>query len=95
MKKIGITGSNGLIGYHLRVFLKNVENTELKLATRETFQSEEALLRFSEDLDVIVHLADKNVGAVIKLKIAVPRTSGIPTKMPPIPTIFIIKPADN
>ena len=63
MIKIGITGSNGLIGYHLRVFLQNVENIELKLANRETFKSEDALLKFCEDLDVIVHLADKNVGA--------------------------------
>ena len=63
MKNIGITGSNGLIGYHLRVFLENKEEVSVHLADRDTFSSSESLEDFARDLDVVVHLADKNVGA--------------------------------
>ncbi|SVC02401.1 uncharacterized protein METZ01_LOCUS255255, partial [marine metagenome] len=63
MINIGITGSNGLIGYHLRVFLENKEDVKVFLADRETFSSSESLEAFAKDLNVLVHLADKNVGA--------------------------------
>jgi UDP-2-acetamido-2,6-beta-L-arabino-hexul-4-ose reductase len=61
MIKIGITGSNGLIGYHLRVLLNTINDIEYKLADRATFQSEDTLIAFAKNLDVIVHLADTNI----------------------------------
>jgi len=63
MKNIGITGSDGLIGFHLRVFLEKLEGVNVFLANRKTFLSNERIAEFTKDLDVIVHLADKNVGA--------------------------------
>ncbi len=63
MINIGITGSDGLIGYHLRVLLSNKDDINVNLANRETFASSQSLIDFTNDLDVIVHLADKNVGA--------------------------------
>jgi len=63
MLNIGITGSDGLIGYHLRVLLSNTSEIEIKLANRHTFSSQELLTKFTDGLDAIVHLADKNVGA--------------------------------
>lgn len=68
MTKIGITGSDGLIGYHLRVFLRIISDIEVKLANRDTFSSDELLNKFTRDLDVIVHLADTNVGLDEEIK---------------------------
>ena len=61
MIKVGITGSNGLIGYHLRVLLNTINDIEYKLADRTTFKSEDKLISFAKNLDVIVHLADINI----------------------------------
>jgi len=55
--KIGITGSNGLIGWHLRAFIEVQSIKVLKVADRTTFQSKESLIEFVSDLDVIIHLA--------------------------------------
>ena len=63
MINIGITGSDGLIGYHLRVFLRNTEGVDVRCANRHTFSSPESMNKFTKGLDYIVHLADKNVGA--------------------------------
>jgi len=62
MINIGITGSDGLIGFYLRVFLENKEDINISCANRETFKSKESLAEFADELDVVVHLADKNVG---------------------------------
>lgn len=64
MKRIGITGINGFIGWHLRCFLKSVKNVEVIGATRETFESEPALHSFVESCDAIVHLAGMICGDV-------------------------------
>ena len=63
MINVGITGSDGLIGYHLRVLLDNIDGIEVKCANRMTFSSENEMSEFTKGLDYIVHLADKNVGA--------------------------------
>ena len=59
--KIGITGANGFIGWHLRCYLKTRNDVEeIRLAGREVFQSHEKLVEFVDGVDVIVHLAGVN-----------------------------------
>ena len=57
MIKVGITGANGMIGWHLRAFLETKGASNIKIATRETFQSKRALTVFAKNTDVIIHLA--------------------------------------
>jgi UDP-2-acetamido-2,6-beta-L-arabino-hexul-4-ose reductase len=63
MIKVGITGSNGLIGFHLRLLFNTKNDIEYKLADKATFQSENTLIAFTNNLDVIVHLADTNISS--------------------------------
>lgn len=63
MLKIGITGSNGLLGYHLRCFLHSREDVSVICAERSVFADEEAMDKFVSSIDVVVHLAYKNRGA--------------------------------
>ncbi len=59
--RIGITGSNGFIGWHLRCYLKTRNDVdEVRLAGRDVFQSLEKLVEFVDGVDVIVHLAGVN-----------------------------------
>ncbi len=70
--KIVITGSEGLIGWHLRVFLftKASESygsassvpIEVVCCNRAQFNDDEHLLSAVEDADVVVHLAGMNRG---------------------------------
>jgi len=62
MLKIGITGGEGFIGWHLRCFLdsKKEEIEEVRVANRETFSNKNDLESFVEGLDLIVHLAGVN-----------------------------------
>lgn len=60
--KVGITGAAGLLAYHLRIFLKALGGCEVRLAERDTFQSDSALDRFVCDVDAVVHLAGMNRG---------------------------------
>lgn len=62
-KMIGITGSNGLIGWHLRSYLHGRPEVEIVPAVRATFSSDEALEEFVSHCDAIVHLAGMNRGA--------------------------------
>lgn len=62
MKKIGITGIHGLIGWHLHAFLHGLADTQIIKADRETFTSKDDLLKFVSASDVIVHLAGMNRG---------------------------------
>ncbi|MBU1003179.1 MAG: NAD-dependent epimerase/dehydratase family protein [Proteobacteria bacterium] len=56
--KIGITGSTGLLGYHVRALLHAGQGRhEISLATRETFADAALLDAFVEGLDAIVHCA--------------------------------------
>ncbi len=58
--RIGVTGSNGFVGWHLRCFLSTLEDVEIVLADRATFADPGALTAFSQNLDVVVHLAGVN-----------------------------------
>ncbi|MCE4061561.1 NAD-dependent epimerase/dehydratase family protein [Pandoraea sputorum] len=62
MTTIGITGSNGLIAWHLRSFLSTNQALEIVCADRETFAQSDLLEAFVKRCDVIVHLAGANRG---------------------------------
>ncbi len=60
-KKIGITGQNGFVGYHLYQLLKYTrEDFELVDFERSFFEEEKKLDQFVNQCDVIVHLAAVN-----------------------------------
>lgn len=61
--KIGITGADGLIGWHVRAWLRVYRpDSEVRLATRHTFATDDALQQFASGLDAIVHCAGMNRG---------------------------------
>jgi len=62
MKTVGITGVDGLIGWHLSCFLHGISDVRVARADRETFEKKEALQAFVKPCDVIVHLAGMNRG---------------------------------
>ena len=62
MIKVGITGIDGLIGWHLRSFLHGQKGIELRGADKAEFADKEQLLKFVSGCDVIVHLAGLNRG---------------------------------
>jgi len=62
MIRVGITGVDGLIGWHLRVFLHTQPDVEVIGADRNTFSSDEKLCNFVSCCDAIVHLAGMNRG---------------------------------
>lgn len=62
MIRVGITGSEGLIGWHVRSFLLGIRDIEVVTANRATFNSKDALAEFVSQSDVIVHLAGMNRG---------------------------------
>ena len=62
MKRIGITGIEGLIGWHLHAYLYGQKNSNVVTADRSTFLSKEKLDRFVTSNDVVVHLAGMNRG---------------------------------
>ncbi len=66
---VGITGAEGLIGWHLRAFLKGREGTTVKAANRSTFaDGPDALDDFVDSCDVVVHLAGMNRGDGVELE---------------------------
>lgn len=59
--KVGITGGNGFIGWHLRCYLKTRGDVgEVRIADRETFAAPDRLRTFVDGLDLVVHLAGVN-----------------------------------
>lgn len=66
--KIGITGIQGLLGWHLRAFLLCRADLEVRGADRSTFANPAALDAFVADLDVVVHLAGMNRGQDAELE---------------------------
>jgi len=60
--RIGITGADGLLGYHLRALLHSSGGCEVRLAGRKTFADQDALDQFVRDLDGVAHLAGMNRG---------------------------------
>lgn len=59
---IGITGADGLIGWHLRAFLRARGGHDVRPATRATFSDPSRLAAFVGGLDGVVHLAGMNRG---------------------------------
>lgn len=59
---IGITGINGLLGWHLRCYLKAFPNVTVHGADRGTFQDITALTSFVDSCDAIVHFGGMNRG---------------------------------
>lgn len=61
--KIGITGADGLIGWHCRAYLKALNaGHDVRLANRATFASADRLAAFVDGLDAIAHFAGMNRG---------------------------------
>jgi UDP-2-acetamido-2,6-beta-L-arabino-hexul-4-ose reductase len=62
MLTVGITGANGLLGWHLRCALRERPEFCAVAADRSTFASEQTLQEFAASSDVIVHFAGMNRG---------------------------------
>ncbi|MEM7432702.1 MAG: NAD-dependent epimerase/dehydratase family protein [Pseudomonadota bacterium] len=60
--KIGITGAPGMLGWHLRCYLRQFADVEVLPADRSLFSSSEAMDRFVNEVDAIAHLAGQNRG---------------------------------
>jgi len=59
--KIGVTGANGFVGWHLRCYLKTRDDVaEVRAVGRDEFSNPEAQDAFVEGLDLVVHLAGVN-----------------------------------
>lgn len=60
--KVGVTGANGFVAWHLRCYLHSLSDSvaEVRLATRDTFAGANGLDQFVDGLDFIVHLAGVN-----------------------------------
>jgi len=62
MIRVGITGIEGLIGWHVHAFLYGQPSIQIVKANRVTFASREKLAHFVVSSDAIVHLAGMNRG---------------------------------
>ena len=61
MTRVGITGSNGFVGYHLyHTLALHKQEFVLIQFDRNFFEDEQALDNFVSNCDVIVHLAALN-----------------------------------
>jgi UDP-2-acetamido-2,6-beta-L-arabino-hexul-4-ose reductase len=60
--RIGITGSNGFIGWHTRAFFKEFSDIEVVSLQRDDFYDPDALQDFVKSVSVIIHLAGINRG---------------------------------
>jgi UDP-2-acetamido-2,6-beta-L-arabino-hexul-4-ose reductase len=63
MLKIGITGANGFLGWHLRSFLHTRKDFEVLLADRSTFDDPVKLRLFVSNVDAVAHIAGINRGS--------------------------------
>lgn len=68
MLKIGITGIDGMIGWHLHVFMHGQENYQVIGAGRAAFSSVSALDTFVSKSDILVHLAGMNRGDEVEIE---------------------------
>ncbi len=62
MTRIGITGADGFLGWHLRAFLHAVPDVTVVAARRDIFAEPGRLRDFAGGVDAIVHLAGVNRG---------------------------------
>lgn len=61
--RLGITGSSGFIGWHLRCLLRERPDLEVITANEKEFSSDELMGTFVSDCDAIIHLAGMNRGS--------------------------------
>lgn len=71
--KLGVTGSQGFIGWHLLVRAGLAEKLDVVKATRETFADPASLEGFVATCDCVVHLAGVNRAPEPELRSANPR----------------------
>jgi len=72
-RKILVTGSDGLIGWHFRAFLKTKEDLTVIPCNRQQFNDDDYFKSAIEKADVVVHLAGMNRGEedeIVKTNIA-------------------------
>jgi UDP-2-acetamido-2,6-beta-L-arabino-hexul-4-ose reductase len=69
-QKIVVTGSDGLLGWHMRVFLSTCENVDVVPCNRETFNDDESLANCLEGADAVIHLAGMNRGDELEVAAA-------------------------
>ena len=62
-QRIVVTGSDGLLGWHVRVFLSTHEHVEVVPCNRQTFNDDGALAECLNGADAVIHLAGMNRGA--------------------------------
>jgi UDP-2-acetamido-2,6-beta-L-arabino-hexul-4-ose reductase len=62
LTRIGITGADGFLGWHLCAFLHAAQKVEVVTAGRDAFDNPEKLRNFAAGVDAIVHLAGANRG---------------------------------
>lgn len=68
MKRIGITGSSGFVGLHLRFYLYELKDKyEPVLIHADDFLDQEKLAEILKKCDVVVHLAGLNLGEESKI----------------------------
>ena len=61
-QKIVVTGSDGLLGWHMRVFLSTCENVEVVPCNRQTFNGDKELSACLAGADAVIHFAGMNRG---------------------------------
>ena len=61
-QKVVVTGSDGLLGWHTRVFLSTHEHVEVIPCNRQTFNDDKALFECLNGADAVIHLAGMNRG---------------------------------
>ena len=66
--RVGVTGSGGLIGWHVRCRLSVEADLNVSTADRTTFLTPEVMNAFVRDCDVIVHLAGRNRGSDVEIE---------------------------
>ena len=87
---VGITGADGLLGYHVRARLHSMGASPARLANRATFENAERLDEFVRGLDAVIHFAGinrsspdeleaGNIGIASELIAAFSRTGVTPT----------------
>jgi UDP-2-acetamido-2,6-beta-L-arabino-hexul-4-ose reductase len=59
---VGVTGSRGMLGWHVCGFLRTLPDVLVRLADRDSFSSAGSLADFVRGCDVVVHLAGMNRG---------------------------------
>ena len=69
MPRIGITGANGFLGWHLRAHLYARKDIQVSTADRSTFSDPAKLREFVSSVDGIVHVAGINRGTEEEIRL--------------------------